>query len=213
MSAPSRQPVVTDVDLMRHGEVIGEPRYLGRTDVGLSARGWLQMREALEPHGGWQVVISSPLTRCAEFAGEAARGLQAAFELEARFAEIDFGRWEGRTAASLLEEQPRAIEAFWAAPFLHGPPGGESLASFQARVLAGWRERLMRHAGKRLLVVAHGGVIRIIVMHVLGLAEEDFFRIDVPHASITRLSLEASRGKAHTRLLSYSGSQPCSAQS
>jgi alpha-ribazole phosphatase len=55
------------VHLLRHGETDGGTRYWGRTDVALSSKGWQQMRTAVAGRA-WDLIISSPLRRCAAFA-------------------------------------------------------------------------------------------------------------------------------------------------
>jgi alpha-ribazole phosphatase/probable phosphoglycerate mutase len=59
---------VTTVDLLRHGEPAGGPRFRGTTDDPLSELGWQQMRATVGTQLPWEVVVSSPLRRCAAFA-------------------------------------------------------------------------------------------------------------------------------------------------
>jgi len=63
----------TQIDLLRHGEPVGGRRYRGQTDDPLSEKGWQQMRAAVLDVQGWDVIYSSPLRRCAEFAQELSR--------------------------------------------------------------------------------------------------------------------------------------------
>lgn len=171
------------VDLLRHGAT-GLSGFRGSLDDPLSDEGWAQMRSAVREAGPWQAVLSSPLTRCAAFARELAARHGAPLELDARLAELHFGTWEGRSAEQLMQTQPAALARFWEDPWRHAPPGGETLDAFEARVLAAWREACATYAGRRVLVVTHGGVIRLLLCRVRGLPRSEFLRLEVPHASL-----------------------------
>ena len=58
----------TVVDLLRHGEPDGGQKFRGSVDDPLNVRGWEQMRTAVGNYREWEVIISSPLIRCAAFA-------------------------------------------------------------------------------------------------------------------------------------------------
>ena len=62
--------VTTTIDLIRHGEPVGGRKYRGQIDDPLSDKGWAQMREAVGDHRPWDVIISSSLSRCLDFARE-----------------------------------------------------------------------------------------------------------------------------------------------
>jgi len=66
--APLREASTTVIDLLRHGDVEGGDVFRGSSDDPLSDDGWRQMQDALEDKSGWDVIITSPLQRCCEFA-------------------------------------------------------------------------------------------------------------------------------------------------
>ena len=86
----------TIVDLLRHGEPEGGQMFRGAVDDPLSPRGWDQMRTAVGDYREWDAIVSSPLVRCAAFAGELAERLDRPLEIVREFSEISFGVWEGR---------------------------------------------------------------------------------------------------------------------
>ncbi len=186
---------MTFVGLLRHGEAAGGAVYRGRTDDPLTPAGWTQMRTAMAGISGWDLVVCSPLRRCAAFAGELARDQGLPLVEEPRLAEIDFGDWEGRSAEKLMSESPEALAAFWRDPLNHPPPGGESLSYFQERVVEAWSALSHRHAGKRLLLVTHGGVIRMLLCHLQGWPLERMLEIEVGHAGLFGLLLAQDRLK------------------
>lgn len=179
--------VPTLIDLLRHGEPEGGSRFRGQIDDPLSASGWAQMHAALGETGEWEAVVTSPLRRCADFAAALAGRLALPLETEPRLREIGFGDWEGLTAEQIAVRDPGALARFWHDPALHTPPGGELLADFEARVAEGWEDLLQRHAGKKVLLVCHGGVIRLILARVLDMPRAGLFRLNVPFASLSRV--------------------------
>ena len=181
---------VTTIDLLRHGEPVGVARYRGRIDDPLSEKGWSEMRIAVGDHRPWDTVVSSPLSRCSAFAQELGTRHALPVALEPRFREISFGDWEGRTAEDLMRSDRDVLLRFWRDPVAHPPPGAESLNAFRERVLAAWSQLIVNHQGKHLLLVCHGGVIRMIVSHVLEMPVNRMFRLVVPTASMTRIRVD-----------------------
>ncbi|MBI3899415.1 MAG: alpha-ribazole phosphatase family protein [Gammaproteobacteria bacterium] len=175
------------MDLLRHGYVEGGPCYRGITDDPLSAAGWEQMWAAVSGDIRWDGIVTSPLTRCAAFARALAEQRALPLQIDARLQEMNFGRWEGRTAAQLLETDADALTGFWQDPWNRGPPGGESLAQVRARVLDAWGDIVAQR--RRLLVVAHGGPIRVILCHVLNHPLAKLLEIDVPYAALRRIDV------------------------
>ncbi|MHB8623010.1 MAG: histidine phosphatase family protein [Sulfuricaulis sp.] len=184
------QQLITTLDLMRHGEPVGGRKYRGQADDPLSELGWLQMRQALGSHCPWQVVISSPLARCVDFARELSTRHELPVEIDPRLIELGFGSWEGRTPDELLAENPEILVKFRSDPLTYAPPGSEPLTAFHNRIVSVWSTLLELHSGKHLLVIAHAGVIRMMVAHVLGIPLRYLFRLQVANASLTRIRVE-----------------------
>ncbi len=178
----------TCIDLLRHGETVGSGRYCGSIDDALTPRGWKQMRSALDDDDSpWQVIISSPLARCASFGRELAQRRGLPIEIEHRLREYHFGAWEGKSAAELLVTEPERLARFWEDPVRHPPPGGEDLIRFEARVLEAWDELRARHVGGSLLIISHGGPIRVILGQIRRLSLPERLRLEVPLAGLHRI--------------------------
>jgi broad specificity phosphatase PhoE len=172
------------VGLLRHGVVEGNGVYRGRSDDPLSAIGRVQMWDAMVGLNHWDRIISSPLQRCADFATEFAHYHSIPLSLEPDLAEIDFGEWEGRSAAELMQVSPEALTDYWRDPRNHTPPGGESLLEFRHRVVEAWEALRRSHDGQRLLLVSHGGVIRVLLCHLQGWSLDRILEIEVKHAAL-----------------------------
>ena len=175
------------IDLLRHGEPRGGDRFRGALDDPLSDTGWQQMRSAVDGAAPWEVIVTSPLRRCAEFAAELAQQHELPLETEPDLRELAFGEWEGRAYSELRESDPDALQAFFRDPLNNTPPGGESLHACRDRVHAAWNAVIERHHGRHLLLVSHGAVMRIIYSRLLKMPEEALFRIEVPYACLTRV--------------------------
>jgi alpha-ribazole phosphatase len=175
------------IGLLRHGAVEGGEVYRGRTDDPLSATGHLQMREAMVGLSQWDRIISSPLQRCAAFAGDFAHQYGIPFTLEPGLQEIDFGEWEGCSAAELLQTSPEALTKFWQDPLHNAPPGGESLIQFNHRVVTTWETLHQGNQNQRLLLVTHAGVIRMLLCQLQGWSLNRLWEIEVKHAALLGL--------------------------
>lgn len=196
---------ITTVDLIRHGEPVGGRRYRGQTDDPLSDKGWQQMRSALGERHDWEAIVSSPLSRCETFARDLAQRHGIVLEVDVRLKEVGFGAWEGRTPEELTAQDADTLARFLDDPITHSPPGAESLAAFQARVDVAWDDLLARHGGKHILVVAHAGVIRMVLSRVLEIPLHRVFRLHVPNAVLTRVRVEQHGARVFPQLLFHAG--------
>ena len=196
---------ITTIDLLRHGEPVGGRKYRGQTDDPLSDKGWQQMRATVGEHQPWQHIVSSPLSRCLAFATELAQRHDLPLSVDARFMEVQFGVWEGKTAEQLRAADPAVIERFKRDPINQRPAGAEPLEDFLARVRAAWRDLLTEQAGKQVLVVCHAGVIRMVLAHALSLPLASTYRIDVPSAGLTRITVQGIGEDAQHQLQFHHG--------
>ncbi|WP_455206879.1 histidine phosphatase family protein [Kaarinaea lacus] len=195
----------TLVDIIRHGEPVGGRRYRGQIDDPLSEKGWQQMREAVADQSPWDVIVSSPMLRCAEFARELASQLCIPLEFDERIKEIRWGNWEGKTPAQLNQDDPLTVARALRDPLKHRPSDAESIRAFQQRVIGAWLAITSRHEQKHILLVAHAGIVRAVLTYVLGSPIEHMFRVHVPNASITRIQIDHYHDQPFTKLLFHGG--------
>jgi alpha-ribazole phosphatase/probable phosphoglycerate mutase len=191
----------TRIDFLRHGEPVGGRRYRGQIDDPLSEKGWQQMRAAVAGRDDWDVIWSSTLKRCAEFARELADQRRLPLTLDARLKEIGFGEWEGKTPDELRRTDPERLDRFWRDPVTHRPAGAELLADFKKRVQSAWNDIIATHPGQRVLVVGHAGITRMMVSLALGSPAENMFRIQVGNAERTRLRVRGHGAEALPQLV------------
>ena len=175
------------VTLLRHGHTTSGPVYRGRVDVPLSDKGWQQMHAAVE---GLQpdLIVTSPLQRCADFADR----LGVEVKRDERLLEMDFGTWDGRNRDEVWQEQEEAVKAFWSEPMTVSPPGGENLTQVQLRAAAAMQEYIAHALEKdmqHLMMISHGGVIRCLLGHVLKMSGKGLFHLYVPYAGVAHLKV------------------------
>ncbi len=181
------------VDLIRHGEPVGGPRYRGQVDDPLSERGWAQMWRAVGAEPPWSRVVSSPLTRCHAFALALGERFGLPVSSDERLKEVRFGAWEGRSRPQIAAEDPDLLRRFYHDPVANRPEGAEPLDAFTRRVVAGWEDWVAAHGGEHTLMVVHAGVIRAVLGHILGIPYLSYYRIAVDNAGITRVRLDPER--------------------
>ncbi len=178
------------LDLLRHGETERGSVFRGSLDDALTASGWAQMRAGIDGAGPWDVLVSSPLQRCAAFASELERELGLPLQIDADLRELHFGLWEGRSAAELMKEYAEGLGRFWNDPYGFTPPEGETLLDFEARVLAAGERLRERFAGQRVLLVTHGGVIRLLVARARQLPRHQLMQVAVAHGELFQLFVD-----------------------
>lgn len=176
------------LDLLRHGETHTQG-FRGSLDDALTDLGWAQLRAAVAQRSGWDRIISSPLQRCARFAEELAQARGLPLSYAADLQELHFGDWEGRTAAQLMETDERGLGLFWNDPYGYTPPNGEPMTTFAARVQMGIQRLRAEYDGQRLLVVTHGGVIRLLLAQARGLPREQLLQVEAAHAGLFALDV------------------------
>lgn len=175
------------IDLLRHGKVDGQPALYGKTDVDVTNAGFdamLSQSQSLDITGK---VFTSPLMRCRNLALTVDATAQVVWQL----AEMDFGLWDG-IPFDEFEGDWDKLEAFWLDPGANTPTGGESLRDFHNRVLEGWHEVVEQCVEGQNLVVCHGGVIRVILAHILNVAVSNgrwFTSLTISNASLTRITM------------------------
>jgi len=178
----------TIIDLMRHGEPQGGRAIRGNSiNDPLSDLGWQQMRNSVADYSAWDVIISSPLIRCLEFATELSLKLQLPLLVEDNLKEVGFGSWEGRTQTEIQKTNPEEYANFYRDPVTYRPQGAEELSEFYSRVITTYNKILKNYQGQRILFVTHAGVIRAIMTHTLTAELQCMYRIKVQNAGFTRI--------------------------
>ena len=204
--------MVTTLYLIRHGETEGSEtkRYKGSIDVPLSENGIAQVKKtsafvadhvrntACSRHMSYlsdihgtspaadmlKAVYTSDLGRAIK-SGEivaAPHGVVPVQVTELR--ERNFGIWEGMSFTEIKEQYPDEFNDWAGNPLKYSPVGGESTLEVKERVVSALERILSGHAGDSISIIAHGGVNRIMLCHILGMPFENIFRIEQDYAAV-----------------------------
>ena len=154
---------LTTFALIRHGQTDwnAQRRLQGSTDIPLNDVGRGQARDAVATLSGyeWDAVVSSPLSRAAETADLIAAGLgHSVTRRIPELTERHFGAAEGLQAGPELEAL-RTPDGF---------RGAESDDDAANRGLAALKALAEEFRGRRVLVVAHGTLIRLSLGRAVG---------------------------------------------
>jgi alpha-ribazole phosphatase len=190
--------------LIRHGETDWNAslRYMGQAAVPLNDAGRSQARAVSERLRRYSAaaLYTSDLSRAAETAAIIGEQIGLAPRLMPELREIDVGQWEGYTPEELYRRFPDHMKEYERDPARTVRLGGESYAQLQERALVALNAIQRAHAsGDTLLAVSHGGTIRALLCHVIGLDLAHFGRLWLDNGSLTELRLGSS-GWRLTRL-------------
>jgi len=98
--------------------------------------------------------------------------------------ERNFGIWEGMSFDEIREKYPREFAAWAGNPLKFSPMEGENTLEVRERVINAFDEIMGKHNEEHIVIVAHGGVNRIILCHILGIPLENIFRIEQDYAAL-----------------------------
>jgi probable phosphoglycerate mutase len=163
---PSRE--MTELLLVRHGETDWnrDERFQGHADPPLNDTGRAQARALANDLGRERIdaIYTSDLARARETAELIAEGVGVPFILEPRLREVDVGEWQGLRRPEIAERFPDGMRNWHERG--HGWERGETYEQLAERVLEAVEWIVNRHPGGRVVVVGHGGTIRVIRAHV-----------------------------------------------
>lgn len=174
--------------LIRHGETLWtkEKRYQGKSNTPLTTQGRKQMKRFVSEISKYQpdIIFSSHLSRSFESAQILCEPLRKRPKIDERLAELGFGAWEGKTANELMAEKDSAYMQ-WFKGKIQTPKGGESLPSLHKRVRSFIRYCEKNFDSKKIIIVTHGGVIRMFLSEFLHLPHRQLFQFRIDPGSMT----------------------------
>ncbi|MDE2896274.1 MAG: histidine phosphatase family protein, partial [Chloroflexota bacterium] len=177
--------------LVRHGETEWNRtgRIQGQVDIPLNEHGRAQAAALGNrlSDAPFTAAYASDLSRTMQTAELITSGSGCEIEPTPELREFAYGEWEGLTIAEIEAQAPERLERR-----LQGRnedfagPGGENAYDVIERVRRFHERALLRHGeGDNLLVVAHGGSLRALLVCLLDLPAEYFWRVHVNTASLS----------------------------
>ncbi len=170
--------MATNLYLIRHGEAFsnvdgvlgGEQGDKGLTKKGIAQAAALGQR-LTEGEISADVLYASTLPRARMTAEFVAEALKLPIVWDDELHELRPGQADGLYIKEAREHFPM-MERFLRETFTPIAPDGESWGSFQARASAVLERILLKHEGQTIVVVAHGGIIEVSFLHLLGLGPQ-----------------------------------------
>ena len=190
---------MTELVLVRHGVTAWNraKRFQGHIDIPLDDEGHRQARLAARRLAREPVaaVYASDLGRAVQTADADRRGAGPAAAERAGAARAPLRRLRGTATTTALQRDHADAYVRWRErePDFALPGGGETLRTFYARVDAALRRIVLRHPGKRVVAVTHGGVLDCVYRIASGLDLTAPRRHDLLNASLNRIAWDGAR--------------------
>ena len=171
-----RHPTDTHLLVIRHGETEWnrQGRFQGHLNSALNAEGLAQAAALGERLAAerFDLLLSSDLGRALQTASAIAMRTGHEIVVEPRLRERRMGIFQGLTPAEAQARYPGDYARFRS----HDPdyviPGGESLRQLFQRSIACFAELAVRHEGRTLAMVTHGGVLAMLYRHAMAMPLE-----------------------------------------
>ncbi len=184
----------TEIILIRHGETEwnSQHRIQGHSNSDLSSVGQAQI-QAL---GQWMknvpfdLIYSSDSLRAKQTAESITQFSGHELQFDQRLREKNLGVFEGLTSEEARERHPEVFRLFKTAGSKYVIDEGESTQQLQDRALEIVNEIRIKHPEERVLLVTHGGFIRVVMKHSLGLSLETPTRFLIRNTGVFRLVWE-----------------------
>ena len=177
----------TTVILVRHGRTdknVSGLLHSFSDDSSLTEEGRGQMEKTASwlKDLGVSKIYSSREERAVQSAEILAGNLRLTNEVVIGLEERNWGEFEGRPWATVKEILDKfSLEE----RYLYKSPKGESWQEFENRTQESLEGLIKQNLGKTLVVVTHGGVIRVLLPYLLGVKKEESFKYDPKNASLT----------------------------
>jgi 2,3-bisphosphoglycerate-dependent phosphoglycerate mutase len=186
-----KAPGVTELLFIRHGETDWnvQQRFQGQLDVPLNATGHAQAQRmaAALLNDRHDLLFSSDLQRALQTAAPLAAAWSHQAQTLPGFREQNFGVLEGLDGTSVRAQRPQEWQRWLEFRADYVLPGGESTAQFHQRVMNAVKTLVDTHAGRRIAVVTHGGVLDMLWRSAQGLPLDGQRECDIPNTGINKM--------------------------
>jgi broad specificity phosphatase PhoE len=134
----------------------------------------------------WQAIYCSPLQRAISTAAPLARMLSRSLEIRDELAELDYGRWDGKTVDEVSSAHHVEYERWVADPAWNPPTEGETAVALAQRMTRAVEQIDATHDDGNVLVVSHKASIRVVLCALLGVDVGRFrYRFGCPVGSVS----------------------------
>lgn len=168
--------------LVRHGQTEWNriERFRGRADVPLNESGIKQAEAtARRIANEWQVtaVYASPLSRAVRTAEAIAAHFSLPVQPQPGLIDIDYGDWQGLTPEEVAQRWKDELDRWYRQPDQCRIPRGEGLDELRQRGLQTVQTLAKQHEGQTIVLVGHTVINRVLLLAILGLGNDRFWRL------------------------------------
>jgi phosphoserine phosphatase len=184
----------TEIYLVRHGETEWnkEGKFQGSTDIHLSKEGIVQAQLLKEVfHNNFDYVYTSPLSRARQTAEILCKDHPKVKPVVIEdLREINFGAWEGLTIHQIRKQYPNEYLSWYNDEINGNLVGGDlSLRNASNRAKKAILRLAEKHPGKRLVFVAHGGIIKAALIGIFDWKMTMYHRFFLGNTSVTKITI------------------------
>jgi len=178
---------------VRHGqtELNTSFKFAGSIDSELSPGGYKQIEKLRDRLADEKIdaVICSDLKRAKESAAIIAAGRQLELHTYPELRELNYGKLEGLTFGEIHHNYPDVSASIDKHDYLVNFPGGECFGDLEKRIGTMVVELKGYPADQTILVVTHGGPLRMLVCKLLETGVELWWRLRIDNASLTIIDM------------------------
>ncbi len=180
--------------LVRHGQTSWNDthRFQGWLDIELDTIGMLQAKMLADYFKAEKIkhIYSSDLSRARKTAQLIQQKTESPMTISKNLRELNVGKWEGLTWDEITADFTEEEKLNEAHVFEMGGSGGETLTQFQERILESFNQIISRESDQDIMIVTHGGVIRVLLCHILGcdISQRNALKIDNGSISILEIN-------------------------
>lgn len=184
----------TKVFLIRHGETEWNKlgKFQGCTDIELADEGIKQAQYVANKFADdFDLIYTSPLKRAMTTAEIISKNKQTEPIVLNGIREIGFGEWEGLTVKEIANNFPDEFK-IWRNDKLEAPLCGGDLSIRNAsdRAKLAITDVVSENKGKKLLIVAHGGIIKAALIGIFNWDMTMYHKISLGNTSISQITFD-----------------------
>lgn len=179
--------------LVRHAQTVWnlQGRVQGHSESSLAAEGIAQAQRVAQrlSNKALHAAYTSDLARTRETAEIVLLGRGVPIEATPELREMSYGKWEGMTHKEIKAAYPEEYAGYLQGDIAFVPSGGEGPLQLMSRLVPLVHRLSTSHApNEDILIVSHGGTLKGLLMLLMGMPPELFWRFTVAHGSVSVLT-------------------------
>ncbi len=179
--------IMKKIIIVRHGQTNSNAEGLtqGQIDTDLNTIGIEQAKKAgTFIRNNYNIIEAwaSDLKRTQQTAKEIIKD----FKTSELLREMSFGKWENHLFKNIISEYPELVKEYSNASEKFKAPDGESFEDMHVRSI-NFLEKINMNDQKEILIVSHGGFMRVFLCSILGLPKRNLLNFQFENCSITEI--------------------------